>query len=109
MNIQFSFRYQRICKSHYFLLITRKEKEEYKDFRRRCNSFFMEVVSKLCFGTGTKPSTEVLDKLLTYITGIRKSETSTEIGSKELTVFDDCVDQAPVIRSFILQQIMLTW
>lgn len=69
----------------------------------------MDVVSLLCFGTGTPPSVEVIDKLLTYITGQSQSESAKKVGSKHLTIFDASMDQAPVIRSFLLQQIIATW
>ena len=35
-----------------------------KDYQRRCNSFFMDLVSQLCFSDNTPPSDEVIDKLL---------------------------------------------
>lgn len=69
----------------------------------------MEVVSLLCFGTGTPPSVDVIDKLLTYITGPGQSEPAKKVGSKKLTIFDASTDHAPVIRSFLLQKIIATW
>lgn len=77
----------------------------YLDFRRRCNSFFMEVVSQLCFAEGTPPCAEVVTKLLSYIT------IPTKYGqqlTKELTVFDDGIDPTPVVRSFLLQHLIRT-
>ncbi|CAG2226879.1 RNF213 [Mytilus edulis] len=77
----------------------------YQDFRRRCNSFFMEVVSQLCFAESTPPCDEVVDKLLSYITiQTRNGQQVT----KELTIFDDCIDPTPVVRSFLLQHLMRT-
>ncbi|CAC5422253.1 RNF213 [Mytilus coruscus] len=77
----------------------------YQDFRRRCNSFFMEVVSQLCFADGTPPCDEVVEKLLSFITiQTRKGQQVT----KELTIFDDCIDPTPVVRSFLLQHLMRT-
>ena len=35
-----------------------------KDYQKRCNSFFMDLVSQLCFAENTPPSDEVIDKLL---------------------------------------------
>ncbi|XP_052062754.1 E3 ubiquitin-protein ligase rnf213-alpha-like isoform X2 [Mytilus californianus] len=84
------------------------EMKKYHDYRRRCNSFFMEVVSQLCFADGTPPSKEVIDKLLSYITGQSKTKKSGRVLSKELTIFDDTIDPTPVVRSFLLQQLMQT-
>ncbi|XP_063441660.1 E3 ubiquitin-protein ligase rnf213-alpha-like [Mytilus trossulus] len=84
------------------------EMKKYNDYRRRCNSFFMEVVSQLCFADGTPPSKEVIDKLLSYITGQSKIEKTGRVLSKELTIFDDTIDPTPVVRSFLLQQLMQT-
>lgn len=69
----------------------------------------MEVVSLLCFGTETPPSVEVIDKLLIYITDQSQSESDKNVGSKQLTIFDASMDQAPVIRSFLLQKIIASW
>lgn len=65
----------------------------------------MEVVSQLCFAEGTPPCDEVVDKLLSYITiQTRNGQQVT----KELTIFDDCIDPTPVVRSFLLQHLMRT-
>ncbi|XP_052062678.1 E3 ubiquitin-protein ligase rnf213-alpha-like isoform X2 [Mytilus californianus] len=87
---------------------TKVETKKYNDFRRRCNSFFMEVVSQLCFADGTPPSKEVIDKLLSYITGHSRTKRAERIVSKELTIFEDSIDPTPVVRSFLLQQLMQT-
>ncbi|VDI37174.1 Hypothetical predicted protein, partial [Mytilus galloprovincialis] len=87
---------------------TKLEMKKYYDFRRRCNSFFMEVVSQLCFAAGTPPSKEVIDKLLSYITGHSRTKRAERIVSKELTIFEDSIDPTPVVRSFLLQQLMQT-
>jgi hypothetical protein len=70
----------------------------------------MEVVSQLCFSDGTPPSNEVVDKLLTYIIDHTKNKKVERIVSKELTIFDDSngIDRTPVVRSFLLQQLMQT-
>ncbi|XP_071137105.1 E3 ubiquitin-protein ligase rnf213-alpha-like [Mytilus edulis] len=77
----------------------------YQDFRRRCNSFFMEIVSQLCFAEGTPPSNEIINKLLSYITVQTKK--GQEV-TKQLTIFNDCIDSTPVVRSFLLQHLMRT-
>ncbi|XP_071137099.1 E3 ubiquitin-protein ligase rnf213-alpha-like [Mytilus edulis] len=84
------------------------EVRKYQDYRRRCNSFFMEVVSQLCFAEGTPPSQEVIEKLLSYIIGHVGKKKVERVVSKELTIFDDSIDPTPVVRSFLLQQLMQT-
>ncbi|XP_063404431.1 E3 ubiquitin-protein ligase rnf213-alpha-like [Mytilus trossulus] len=84
------------------------EIRKYQDYRTRCNSFFMEVVSQLCFAEGTPPSQEVIEKLLSYIIGHTKGKKIERVVSRELTIFDDSIDPTPVVRSFLLQQLMQT-
>ncbi|CAG2212879.1 RNF213 [Mytilus edulis] len=84
------------------------EIRKYQDYRTRCNSFFMEVVSQLCFAEGTPPSQEVIEKLLSYIIGHSKGKKIERVVSRELTIFDDSIDPTPVVRSFLLQQLMQT-
>jgi hypothetical protein len=86
-----------------------EEFRKFYDYRRRCNSFFMEVVSQLCFSEGTPPSKEVVEKLLSYITGHSKTHQLERVQmSKKLTIFDDAIDTSPVVRSFLLQQLRQT-
>ncbi|XP_052087598.1 E3 ubiquitin-protein ligase rnf213-alpha-like isoform X5 [Mytilus californianus] len=88
--------------------VKRSDVEKYEDFRERCNGFFMEIVSQLCFAEGTLPSQGVIDKLLSYIVGKDKSDRGETIVSRQLTVFQDAIDPNPVVRSFLLQEIMQT-
>lgn len=88
-----------------FLQISSEDIMAYQDFRRRCNSFYMEVVSQLCFAEGTPPCDEVVEKLLSFIT---IQTTRGQQVTKELTVFDDCIDPTPVVRSFLLQHLIRT-
>ncbi|CAC5363743.1 RNF213 [Mytilus coruscus] len=83
----------------------RKEVLEFKTFMGRCNSFFMDVVSQLCFARGVPPSEKVIEKLLSYITV--KNDQKMKF-TKELTVFNDCIDRTPVVRSFLLQRLLQT-
>lgn len=68
----------------------------------------MEVVSQLCFSEGTAPSKEVVEKLLSYITGHSKTHKLERVVSKKLTIFDDAIDPSPVVRSFLLQKLIQT-
>lgn len=66
----------------------------------------MQIVSQLCFSEGTLPSQNVIDKLLSYIIGKDKSGRGETFVTRQLTVFQDAIDPNPVVRSFLLQQIM---
>ncbi|KAK3096790.1 hypothetical protein FSP39_003301 [Pinctada imbricata] len=85
----------------------RAKLDQYNDYRKRCNSFFMEVVSQLCFAHGTPPSVDVIKKLLNYITRQPRKGEGRRV-TKELSVFDDGLDPNPVFRSFLLQLMIRT-
>ncbi|KAL3881508.1 hypothetical protein ACJMK2_027940, partial [Sinanodonta woodiana] len=90
----------------------RKAVQKFKEYQSRCNSFFMDVVTQLCFADNTVPSDQVVDKLLGYITMTapteRQGKMKTRKLTKELTIFNDCVDPNPVFRSFLLQLLLRT-
>ena len=87
--------------------ISREALEKYHAFRQRCNSFFMDVVSQLCFAHGSPPNIEVVERLLRYVTRESEVASSTEIKTKQLTAFQgDGVDSTPVIRSVLLQLLL---
>ncbi|XP_046861659.1 E3 ubiquitin-protein ligase RNF213-like [Xenia sp. Carnegie-2017] len=72
--------------------------EEWKSFRNRFKSFFMNVVSVYCFGDDL-PQEELLRKFMSYVI---KDGNVTE----DFTHFDGHgIDVTPVIRSYILQQL----
>lgn len=77
----------------------------YNEFVRNCNTFFMEVVSQLCFAGRNPPSDDVVIKLLSYITVQSKKGW---MYSKNIEVIDDAFDRTPVVRSFLLQLLMRT-
>ncbi|KAK3600077.1 hypothetical protein CHS0354_016454, partial [Potamilus streckersoni] len=88
-----------------------QEVKKFKDYQSGCNSFFMNVVSQLCFADNMAPSDEVVDKLLGYITMTTKpgkNRAATIQLTKELTIFNECVDPNPVFRSFLLQLLLKT-
>ncbi|XP_046861644.1 E3 ubiquitin-protein ligase rnf213-alpha-like [Xenia sp. Carnegie-2017] len=73
--------------------------EEWKSFRNRFKSFFMNVVSVYCFGDDL-PQKELLRKFMYYVI---KDGNVTE----DFTHFDGHgIDVTPVIRSYILQQLL---
>ncbi|KAL3881517.1 hypothetical protein ACJMK2_027949 [Sinanodonta woodiana] len=90
----------------------RKAVQKFKEYQSKCNSFFMDVVSQLCFVDNTAPSDQVVDKLLGYITMTttpgKQGKMETRQLTKELTIFNDCVDPNPVFRSFLLQLLLRT-
>eukprot|EP00794_Sanderia_malayensis_P006458 gene6457-7190_t len=72
------------------------------EFRRRCISFFMEVVSNFCFSSKQKSTIDagVVELMISYVT-TEKRET------KEMSPFQDYgVDPTPTVRSFLIQQLL---
>ena len=93
------------CVHHLFLLTYRKAVQEHYDFRRRCNSFFMELVSLFCFGA--KAGDGVMDpELFTmFMSYVIKASSKT----KDFSPFPEHgIDATPVVRSFLLQQLLRT-
>ncbi|XP_021363666.1 E3 ubiquitin-protein ligase rnf213-alpha-like isoform X2 [Mizuhopecten yessoensis] len=82
-----------------------EENKKYFEYKKRINSFFMEVVSQLCFADDTPPSDDIVQKLLSYIT---RSTDKGKVVTKEMTIFDDSIDPTPVLRSFLLQLLLRT-
>ncbi|MED6266663.1 hypothetical protein CHARACLAT_004333, partial [Characodon lateralis] len=73
------------------------------DFRRRCNGFFIDLLSTVCFKDNKPPSKEVITHLLSYL----KIETEhKEVQTKDLSPFDESPDKNPVVRSVILKLLL---
>ncbi|XP_062600033.1 E3 ubiquitin-protein ligase rnf213-alpha-like, partial [Saccostrea cucullata] len=77
-------------------------------FQRHCNSFFMDLVSQLCFTDEEPPSSAVVQKLMSYITTTARKGQGGRMASKELSVFEEGIDPTPVLRSFFLQHLIRT-
>ncbi|XP_061169263.1 E3 ubiquitin-protein ligase RNF213-like isoform X1 [Saccostrea echinata] len=77
-------------------------------FQRHCNSFFMDLVSQLCFTDDEPPSSHVVQKLMSYITTTARRGQGGRMASKELSVFEEGIDPTPVLRSFLLQHLIRT-
>ncbi|XP_071953363.1 E3 ubiquitin-protein ligase rnf213-alpha-like [Antedon mediterranea] len=78
---------------------------KHNTFRQCCNSFFMEVISQLCFADGTPPSEKVIKRLLGYVTIDSKKQK--QPATKKVSPFpEDCIDPNPVVRSFLLQLLL---
>ncbi|XP_048586969.1 E3 ubiquitin-protein ligase rnf213-alpha-like isoform X2 [Nematostella vectensis] len=72
-----------------------------KGFRHSCNSFFMDVVSMFCFGYS--PCGTLQQGAFQTLMGYATSERST----KSFSPFPDYgIDINPVVRSFLLQQLL---
>ncbi|XP_067280905.1 E3 ubiquitin-protein ligase rnf213-alpha isoform X2 [Pseudorasbora parva] len=80
-------------------------------FRMRCNAFFIDLVSTVCFKDNTPPSQDIILHLLSLL--------MVEAGSlpqirgqdrrfltKALSPFDDAVDKNPVVRSVVLKLLL---
>ncbi|GCB69384.1 hypothetical protein scyTo_0001043 [Scyliorhinus torazame] len=80
-------------------------------FRKRCDAFFIALVSMVCFKDNSPPSKEVVADLLSQlviekqlcrnITGIDR-----QYHTRTLSPFDDSVDRNPVVRSIVLKLLL---
>ncbi|KAM4740057.1 E3 ubiquitin-protein ligase rnf213-alpha-like [Anableps anableps] len=73
------------------------------DFRRRCNGFFIDLLSAVCFKDNKPPSKEVIAHLLSYL---RIETEHKQVQTKDLTPFDESPDKNPVVRSVILKLLL---
>ncbi|RMX46188.1 hypothetical protein pdam_00007847 [Pocillopora damicornis] len=77
--------------------------ETASELRRRCNAFFMELVSVFCFGDSVSKDLEkeTITLLMRYVIGHQSTQT------KDFSPFPDyAIDPTPVVRSFLLQQLL---
>ncbi|XP_053495453.1 E3 ubiquitin-protein ligase rnf213-alpha [Ictalurus furcatus] len=79
-------------------------------FRQRCNAFFIEVVSTVCFKDNSPPSRAVILHLLSFLMVEAKpdslSHAHSYIHTKTLSPFNECMDRNPVIRSMVLKLLL---
>ncbi|XP_068920216.1 E3 ubiquitin-protein ligase RNF213 isoform X2 [Petaurus breviceps papuanus] len=81
-------------------------------FRQMCNSFFIDLVSTMCFKDNTPPDKEVIEELLSLLFVHKKLLKDSLLISghseytKSLSPFDDVVDKTPVIRSVVLKLLL---
>ncbi|XP_034002602.1 E3 ubiquitin-protein ligase rnf213-alpha-like isoform X2 [Trematomus bernacchii] len=73
------------------------------EFSRRCNGFFIDLLSTVCFKDNTPPETHVITHLLSYL--IIETEHK-QIHTKDLSPFDESPDKNPVVRSVILKLLL---
>ncbi|KAJ7339580.1 hypothetical protein OS493_005983 [Desmophyllum pertusum] len=83
----------------------RKAVQEHYDFRRRCNSFFMELVSLFCFGAEAGDGVMDPDLFAMFMSYVIEASSKT----KDFSPFPEHgIDATPVVRSFLLQQLLRT-
>ncbi|KAF4115229.1 hypothetical protein G5714_002718 [Onychostoma macrolepis] len=80
-------------------------------FRKRCNAFFIHLVSTICFKDGTPPSMDIIHHLLSLLMVEARSlpqirGQDRKFLTKALSPFDDCVDKNPVVRSVVLKLLL---
>ncbi|XP_056587886.1 E3 ubiquitin-protein ligase rnf213-alpha-like [Triplophysa dalaica] len=80
-------------------------------FRMRCNAFFIDLVSTVCFKDNTPPSKDIIHHLLSLLMvevsllpHIRGQDR--RFLTKALSPFDDSVDKNPVVRSVVLKLLL---
>ncbi|RXN38155.1 E3 ubiquitin-protein ligase RNF213-alpha-like protein [Labeo rohita] len=80
-------------------------------FRKRCNAFFIELVSTMCFKDSIPPSEDVIHHLLSFL--MVEAHSLPQIRgrdqrflTKALSPFDDSVDKNPVVRSVVLKLLL---
>ncbi|XP_028841461.1 LOW QUALITY PROTEIN: E3 ubiquitin-protein ligase rnf213-alpha-like [Denticeps clupeoides] len=81
-----------------------------RNFRQRCNSFFIALVSSVCFSHGSPPCSPVILHLLSLlmveagpVPGLGRQQ---HMLTKALSPFDDSVDKNPVVRSVLLKLLL---
>uniref|UniRef100_A0A3B5M1E9 RING-type E3 ubiquitin transferase n=1 Tax=Xiphophorus couchianus TaxID=32473 RepID=A0A3B5M1E9_9TELE len=82
---------------------------QHAQFRKRCNAFFIDLVSTVCFKDNSPPSSAVIFHLLSFLMVeaspaplLRKRQMLTKV----LSPFDDSADKNPVVRSVVLKLLM---
>ncbi|CAB1350129.1 unnamed protein product [Coregonus sp. 'balchen'] len=80
-------------------------------FRKQCNTFFIDLVSTVCFKDNSPPCRAIILHLLSFLMVevhsvpiIRGGHR--QILTKALSPFDDSVDKNPVVRSVVLKLLL---
>ncbi|XP_012308178.2 E3 ubiquitin-protein ligase RNF213 isoform X2 [Aotus nancymaae] len=84
--------------------------EKHARLRQMCNSFFVDLVSTMCFKDNAPPEKEVIHSLLSLLFVqkelLRDAPQRHREHTKSLSPFNDVVDKTPVIRSVILKLLL---
>ncbi|XP_050829286.1 E3 ubiquitin-protein ligase RNF213-like isoform X2 [Serinus canaria] len=79
-------------------------------FRQRCNNFFIDVVTTMCFKDNKPPEPKVIQHLLDLLFVERKTvlkdPNHPAVYTKFLSPFNDEVDETPIIRSVMLKLLL---
>ncbi|XP_066519298.1 E3 ubiquitin-protein ligase rnf213-alpha-like [Hoplias malabaricus] len=79
-------------------------------FRQRCNAFFVEAVSTMCFKDNSPPSKGVILHLLSFLMAEARPaalvQAQSHIYTKALSPFDECLDRQPIVRSVVLKLLL---
>ncbi|MGH0136482.1 UNVERIFIED_CONTAM: hypothetical protein FKN15_010117 [Acipenser sinensis] len=79
-------------------------------FRNRCNAFFIDVVSTVCFKDNSPPTESIIHRLLSLLLvnndAIPFVNKDRKFHTKALSPFDDSVDKTPVVRSVVLKLLL---
>ncbi|XP_053516781.1 E3 ubiquitin-protein ligase RNF213 [Artibeus jamaicensis] len=85
--------------------------EKHARFRHMCTSFFVDLVSTVCFKDNCPPDKDVVDMLLSLLFVekkllLRGAPQRHREHTKSLSPFNDVVDKTPVIRSVVLKLLL---
>uniref|UniRef100_A0A8C5IPF6 RING-type E3 ubiquitin transferase n=1 Tax=Junco hyemalis TaxID=40217 RepID=A0A8C5IPF6_JUNHY len=75
-------------------------------FRQRCNNFFIDMVTTMCFKDNEPPEPEVIQRLLDLLFVHRSLVKDPAVYTKFLSPFNDEVDETPIIRSVMLKLLL---
>ncbi|XP_064634464.1 E3 ubiquitin-protein ligase rnf213-alpha-like [Lineus longissimus] len=79
----------------------------YKKYINASNQFFMDIISQLCFAEDLPPQQDVIKILISYVIHEpRDPDSSIPSSTKQFTVYDECIDATPVLRSLLLQLLL---
>ena len=72
----------------------------YREYKQKCNAFFMQLVGRLCFEGNTSPEDAVIKRLVQYVTHTPMG-VSEEVGPALATL--DAIAPTAEVRLFLLQ------
>ncbi|XP_061232976.1 E3 ubiquitin-protein ligase RNF213 isoform X3 [Neopsephotus bourkii] len=79
------------------------------EFRQRCNDFFIDVVTTMCFRDNEPPEAEVIQELFNLLFVHRRVLGGSDhptVHTKLLSPFNEEVDETPIIRSVMLKLLL---
>ncbi|XP_064635715.1 E3 ubiquitin-protein ligase RNF213-like isoform X3 [Lineus longissimus] len=79
----------------------------YNKYINASNQFFMDIISQLCFAEDSPPQQDVVNILMSYVIHEPQGQESRlRSRTKQFTVYDECIDPTPVLRSLLLQLLL---